>query len=573
MFILNGSSKNLETGSGWFRVRWNGYDLLLSAAFALASVLMTRVQFSGTVSATVQENYFTDFGPSAVLLFLFLLAAFYLLIPVLDSMMHKGIQWLSAQKEEGEKPARALIFWGILIFAAWLPYYLSYYPGGIYSDTFNSITYALTDTLCNRHPLFYNFLIGLAIKFGELFGKDLEWSMGLFLAVQMILIEIELLYFLSWMIRHRIMRRMRICVMAFMTFFTLIPLYAISVWKDTPFAMAFLLWFFFAVDLFLEVKKGMWRFKSLAGFVAGMFLVAFTRNNGIYVTAFAAVSFVFFTITFRFDFESSPYAFSVCGKKIGIPAGLVKKIMTYGVLLSSVFVIACIQGPVYRRVGVIPTDVVEDIGMPIQQICSVVVHDGEITEAQRESINRFIPYENIPEYFKPCVVDSIKWYADMDWGYLELHKAEFWDLWKHLFLQNPGIYMEEYLLQTLGFWNVGVSGSNGYAEVEVWSNDYGLVQTDYFEKIFGFSFQQFVNPKIYISCAWFFWFFFVGTVFIMKRYGFWNGFLFMPQIGVWLTLMVATPIAISLRYVSPLLFTLPFVVIVPVLLEKDQTRQ
>lgn len=569
MFTSNGSSRDLRTVSKCFQVRWNGYDLFLSAALALASVLMTRVHFSGTVSATAQENYFTDFGPSAVLLFLVLLAAFYLLLPVLDSVMYKGIQWLGRRKEEEGNPARELRFWGILIFAAWLPYYLSYYPGGIYSDTFNSITYALTDTLCNRHPLFYNFLIGLAIKSGEVLGKDLEWSMGLFLAVQMILIAIELLYFLYWMIRHRIPGRMRTCVMAFMTFFTLIPLYAISVWKDTPFAMAFLLWFFFAADLFLEVRKGVWRLKSLAGFVAGMFLVAFTRNNGIYVAAFAAAAFIFFTITFRFDSGSAAYILSACKRKIGIRPGLIKKIMTYAALLCSVFVIACIQGPVYRRMGVIPTDVVEDIGMPIQQICSVVVHGGEITEAQKESINRFIPYENIPEYFKPCVVDSIKWYAGMDWGYLELHKAEFWDLWKHLFMQNPQIYFEEYLLQTLGFWNVGVSGSNGYAEVEVWSNDYGLVQTDYFAKIFGFSFQQFVNPRFYISCAWFFWFFFVSTVLIMKHYGFWNGFLFMPQLGVWLTLMVATPIAVSLRYVSPLLFTLPFVVIVPVLLEKD----
>ena len=151
----------------------------------------------------------------------------------------------------------------------------------------------------------------------------------------------------------------------------------------------------------------------------------------------------------------------------------------------------------------------------------------------------------------------------------ELHKAEFWDLWKHLFLQNPQIYLEEYLLETLGFWNVDVSGPNGYVQTHVWSNDYGLTQTDWFERLTGFSFQHFVNPRSYISCAWFFWLFFVCAVFVMKHYGFRNCFLFVTQMAVWLTLMIATPLAVSLRYIAPLLFTLPFIILIPVLLEKE----
>lgn len=553
MQILDHTIKNTQENTNNFlkklqTAKRNGYDLFLAAVLSLAAVLITRVQFSGTVSGTAQENYFKDFGISAVVLFCFLFAVLYLIIPVLDCGLYRCLHKIHSSADEEINPSKSMRFWAIVTAIAWLPYYLSYYPGGIYSDTFNSITYSLNRTLCNRHPLFYNFLIGLAIKLGNFVGQDLEWSMGFFLAVQMILIEIELIYFLRFMITHGIHRKVRTWIMIFMTFFPLIPIYAVSVWKDTPFAMAFMLWFMFAIDLYLEIRKGEWHLKTLAGFIIGLFLVAFTRNNGIYVIAFVAAAFIVLTFTCRF---------------------FTKNLIVYGTLLLSVMMIAVIQGPGYRRMGVIPTDIVEDIGIPINQICSVVVHDGHITPAQKESINRFIPYDNIEEYFKPCVVDSIKWYADMDWGYLELHKAEFWDLWKHLLLQNPQIYFEEYLLETLGFWNVDVSGSNGYAMVEVWNNDYGLTQTDYFERIFGFSFQHFVNPRQYISCAWFFWFFFICMIFTMKHYGFRNCCLFMPQMAVWLTLMVATPIAISLRYVSPLLFTIPFVVIVPMILERE----
>lgn len=335
--------------------------------------------------------------------------------------------------------------------------------------------------------------------------------------------------------------------------FPLIPLYAISVWKDTPFSMAFMLWFMFVVDLYMNFKQQKWSFKTLAGFVIGMFLVAFTRNNGIYVITFTAIVFILMTCIYKIQ--------------------LIKKLITYSIILLSVMMIYFVQGPVYRYMGVIPTDVVEDIGIPIQQICSVVVYDGNITEAQKESINRFIPYDNIKDYFMPCGVDNIKWYAGMDWGYLELHKPEFWDLWKHLFMQNPQIYIQEYLMETLGFWNIDISGSSGYAEIEVWNNDYGITQTDYFKKFFGFSFQHFVNPRHYISCAWFFWIFLISMFFIMKHYKWTDCLLFMPQMAVWLTLMAATPVAISLRYISALLFTLPFAIIVPIILEKEICKE
>lgn len=508
---------------------------------------MTRVQYSGTVSATAEQNYFSEFGISAVILFFLLWTVFCFLLPFLDARLYSCLEKHCSHADTRDDHAKVIRFWSILIAAAWLPYYLSYYPGGIFSDTFTSVSYCLSGTICNRHPLFYNALIGLAIRFAGLFGQDLEWAMGFFLAVQMILLEIEIIYFLYWMLIHHIGRRLYTLIMVFMVFFPLVPLYAVSVWKDTPFSMAFMLWFLCTVDLYLNIRRGKWSARTLAGFLLGMFLVAFTRNNGIYVILATTVLFVVFTGTFRFP----------------------KKLLTYGAVLFSALTIAFVQGPVYRHAGVIPTDIVEDIGIPIQQICSVVVHDGNITEAQKESIDRFIPYENIPEYFKPCVVDSIKWSAGMDWWYLELHKPEFWDLWKHLLLQNPKIYLEEYLLETLGFWNVDVAGPNGYVQTDVWSNEYGLAQTDWFERLFGFSFQHFVNPRAYISCAWFFWLFFVCAVFVMKHYGFQSGFLFVPQMAVWLTLMIATPLAVSLRYIAPLLFTLPFVILIPVLLEKE----
>ena len=533
-------------------IKEHGYNLFLSLVLALVTVLVTRVQFSGDLrSATVEDTYFKEFGISALLLFFILFIAFYLVIPFLDTKLHGLLAKICSSTGEKANFSKAIKFWSILLPIAWIPYYLSYYPGCMSTDTLTSIYFCLSGTLSNRHPVFYNMLLGLAIKFGNFFNKDLEWSMGFFLAVQMILFEVEIIYFLRWMLIHHINQKICTCVMVFMTFFPLIPLYAITIVKDTSFAMAFMLWFMFFVDLYLNIRKNEWNVKPLAGFVVGMFLVAFTRNNGIYVIVFMTLCLIFITGTLKY----------------------VKKWLIWGTVIISTALICFIQGPVYRYIGVIPTEVVENYGIPLQQICSVVVYDGEITEEQKEIINCIVPYENIPEVFNPLTVDNIKWCEGMNQYYLNGHEREFIKLWAKLLVKNPQIYVKEYLLQTLGFWDVCVSGSSGYVYYELEDNDYGLSQIDYFEKIFHFSFQRFVNPRHYLSSAWLFWIFFVGMLFIMKHYGWRDCLLFMPQIAVWLTIMIATPIAISLRYVVALLFTLPLVVIVLILLENRVLSQ
>lgn len=522
------------------------YDIFLSICISICVVIMTRVQFSGSVMGSIDENYFTHFGVSAIFLLIICLIVFYLVIYKLDFVLKEIIYRLSNMKETIEDSHKVLLFWGTLIFAVWLPYYLSYYPGGIYGDTIVSINWALSGTLTNRHPFLYNTLIGLAIKLGDIFGRDLNWSMGVFLAIQMMLLEIEIIYMLRWMIRHHINSKIRTMIMIFMVFFSLFPLYAISVWKDTPFCMAFMFWFMFWTDLYLEVQDNCFNYKTLLGAAIGAILVAFTRNNGIYVIVLAAIAFIFSNYKNKFQ-----------GKR-----------KIYGVIALTVFFVVFIQGPVYRWGGVAQTELVENLGVPLQQICSVVAYGGDITEDQIESINHFLPYKNIKEHFAPCLADNIKWYADLDREYLSTHMNEFWNLWICLGLRNPITYTEEYLLETLGFWNVDVSAKTAYIQKDVWENSFGLYQQDFFERWFGFSFQHFVEPRSYLSGAWFFWIFFIGMIFVMKHYGWKNGCLFMPQIGVWLTLMIATPIAISLRYIAPLLFTLPFVVLIPIILEK-----
>lgn len=527
--------------------RMKCYDCCLAVVLSLAVTIMTRVQYSG-LGGPREDNYIAKFGVSSIVLFLLLLIAFLFGIHYVDSPLKTRLEKLALSEQEVQDRKKVIGIWAVVIVLAWIPYYLSYYPGGVFADTLGSIRYAQAGDLTNRHPFFYTMLIGFSMKIGNLFHRDLTWSIGLFTAVQMLVLQCEFLYFVAWMLRHRINQRIRVVSSLFFVFFPLVPLYAISVWKDTPFCMAVLFWMMFVVDLYMEVVDGKARVKTLAGFGIGMFLVAFTRNNGVYVVIFSIV--VFAIVSFGKAWREQS-----CRVSVGC-----------GILLT--VVICIIQGPVYDLVGIQYTAKVENFGIPLQQVGAVVAYDGYITEEQKETINRFMPCEDLKNSYCPTLVDTIKWSSEFDERYFSEHISEFLKLWLQLLKQNPEICIKAYLMATLGFWDVDFTSGNAYVQNFVWNNEMGVVMHDYFAEWFGFSFQHFVNPRNPISNAWFFWIFFIAAWFSMKHYGAKAFFLFTPQIGVWLTLMVATPIAVSLRYIASNMFTLPFVIIVPLLLAR-----
>ncbi len=521
------------------------YNLILALIISLCFVLSTRVVIGGGVWGTNSDNYVKEFGWKAIILFIVTLLLTYIIIDFVNFYLVKFIKKISIPYEYVNSN-RLVKVWTIVNIVIWIPYYLSFYPGGIYSDTFASVDYYYNGILTNRHPLIYNFLIGMAIKLAGVIKRDLTWAFGFFFLIQMIVAIIELRYLLKWMINKKLNKIIVNVIMICAVFFPLIPLNIVSIWKDTPFCMAFLLWFIFFVDMLENLQKEKLQRGDLVKYVVGAFLVAFTRNNGKYIIALTMLFLVIMTLKRKYS----------------------AKKYFYSTILISTIAIFVIQGPVYNLFGVIQTDTVENYGIPLQQIGSVVANNGKITHEQKDRINNFIPYDTITEHFSPCLADNLKWYGGLNYDYMKSNQKEFLSVWKDLLISNPKIYIKEYILETVGFWDLDVREPDAYVQYLVWPNEMGVEGTDYFEKIFGFSFSRYVIPTHYISNALFFWLFVLSAFFCMKNYGFRKLLFYIPQFGIWLTLMIATPIAWSLRYVSGLVFTLPFIIIIPILQER-----
>ena len=112
--------------------RENIYRVILSLLLSVQTVCMTRVNFKG-LQKMVDVNYMDSFGVSAIILGIILYIFFYVIICVIDEPIKKFIGKHSVVTHVEDKDRKRILgFWAIIIFITWIPYYLSYYPGGIY---------------------------------------------------------------------------------------------------------------------------------------------------------------------------------------------------------------------------------------------------------------------------------------------------------------------------------------------------------------------------------------------------------------------------------------------------------
>ena len=106
-----------------------------------------------------------------------------------------------------------------------------------------------------------------------------------------------------------------------------------------------------------------------------------------------------------------------------------------------------------------------------------------------------------------------------------------------------------------------------YNSFSVWENFYNVKQHDYFYDLFNFSFANIVKPVKYISSGLLFLIVMLFMIVSLKRKGLKSVVGFAPIIGLWITIMIATPTAFSLRYVYILVLIIPISFLLPEILE------
>ena len=201
------------------------------------------------------------------------------------------------------------------------------------------------------------------------------------------------------------------------------------------------------------------------------------------------------------------------------------------------------------------------MGIPIQQVAYVLSTDGTVEADELAFMEQIMPLENWKALYEPTVVDYIKFDPTFDRQFFQEHSGEFTGHYLHMMLQNPVKALKAYALSTIGFWDISQGSASAYICNFHFSNS-GYVMSDYFDYYTGISFRELVEPRDYISAALWAWLLLLCVcICIQKRY-FTGLIAVLPTLGVWLSIMAATPLSFSFRYVYSLFLCAPLYLIV-----------
>ncbi len=233
-----------------------------------------------------------------------------------------------------------------------------------------------------------------------------------------------------------------------------------------------------------------------------------------------------------------------------------------GILLT-----ACIiRYPVLNALHVTPPDFVESLSIPTQQIASVLAHDRTIDKEQLYLLEQVIDTSYVKDLYNPTFADNMKELVRAgNPDYLSAHKGDFFKLWLSLGLAYPGDYMKAYINQTYGYWYPDsfypVADGEGISATSLGVSHTPLIGGPLIIKGKEISLKLGGMLPIY-SLLWSmgiaFWFllFCIGNAFARNEKA--KLICYLPSFALFLTVMIATPVATDFRYVYFMVFSVPF---------------
>lgn len=485
------------------------------------------------------DAYFADFTILDIVKFLLYFAISYIIINIIYFVLSR-IPISNRAKRTPNFKLFILIF--MLLIAFWLPCILSYYPGGLYSDTYTSIAMARHETaLTNHHPILYTLMWRFVYCIGGLLSFSESKTIFLFTCFVSIFMGVAV----AWLVYSCYVNGLSkyICILTFLYFaiFSLVPLYIVSLWKDTPFAIAVLLFSTFLFNFFYSINESnnILSLTNMIIYSALIFLVSFLRNNGLYICiATSCVILIYFIKYHRH---------------------LVRK---YFILTACLFVaILTIRGPIYNQLGYNEDDKVESLGIPLQQIGYSLVNDGEFDDEDLNFLNNILPIEKWKSVYRPMIVDSVKWDSEFNRDYLNDYTTEFLKIYAKTVFKNPLNSIKAYALTTISFWDITRGNGEAYINNFMWFEN-GIEIKDLLNDYCGISIRKLYEPKVYLSASFFGWLMLVFLLVGLRKYSHRTAIALVPSLSLWLTILIASPLAFTFRYMFALVLTFPIAFIV-----------
>lgn len=398
--------------------------------FALIAGLLLSLSTVWGAYALFVNNIFISFGIS-VLQFFLILGLSLIMVPLAEEvfvLMEKFSKWYESKivPERYTVKSNVIYFaivW-IIIFAAYIPLFLSWWPGNFIYDAKYQLNEVINNTYKTHHPLLHTWLMGTAYNLGVEWGNASK-GFQLYTLLQMLILSSSFAYCLLYLRKKGAPKVMRVLSLLWFALFPMHSIFSITATKDVLFAAFFLYTVIFFCRFFLDKEEFHWY--TYIGLVIFATLSALLRNNAIY----AIVLFCIVGIVCVKGLKQK-------GKVLVIMvATYVLTTLSNQMLMNG---LNAIEAQPYR----------ESLSMPLQCMARVASYKGEeLEDALYEEICMYIRAEDISAY-NPFISDPVKNYANEE--LLENNTGNFLKLWLKLGISYPDEYVESIVSNTLGYW-------------------------------------------------------------------------------------------------------------------------
>lgn len=524
--------------------------LVLDVLFSASLVASSHIVISGGEYASISDNYIRPYGVCDVAWFVAAFVVFGSIgVCILGALASRTSSRESAKTfQVSPLRLRPVLIIACILFAAYIPYLLVWWPGLIFGDSLSSIGQAVGwYEYSNHHPFAYTLFIKACFSVAHVFGLSNTFACALYSVVQMALMALGFATLIQWtMQRSRCRGIWRVPLVALFALPPYIATYAIAMLKDPLFSLALallciLLFDFVASSGDIAAKSKAW----LPAIVCCLLIVLFFRSNGIFVVALVAVAF-------------AAYSLRVSNaRRHSVPL--------FGLLCGGVLLTFLITGPVYSALGIQKTEAVEALGIPLNQMARVVAVGGDMSEEDAEYMNELLPLDQYRDVYAPTCVDSLKWNDGFNTQALD---DRFWVHWASMLLKNPRAYFEAWELQTIGYWSVTQPEVVSYC-ANITAGDPRFMNNSEELSMLGIATESLIGENarealpltsysIPAGCALWFTFFLALCFFVVGRGRF--ALSLVPLFALVVSLLVASPIWYWPRYVAALQFVLPCLV-------------
>lgn len=425
----------------------------------------------------------------------------------------------------------------LIIFICWLPYFLIYYPGFFTNDSIAELNMIVNNfsTISDHHTVIHLLFMAIPYNLGMALFNNSIIAASLITITQMVIMSLIFGKFIDFLYKRGVNKYILLAVLLYFAIIPVHAFYSISNWKDIIFSGLVLL---LTMELVKLLEKKKITFRNSYTFIIVSILTVFFRNNAIYmyiILAFATL------IVFR------------------------KQIKIVSIMLLTVFAVYfIIKGPVYNYFDVKMSSSTEYLAIPLQQIGRMAYKGIDFTEEEEKLINKLIPVDTLRESYNPEIVDSIKFNDEYNAEVFEKNKFEYLKLWASLCFKHFDIATEAYLTSTLGYW---------YPNIDYWTvvtkidknnidlKDSSLLPSSVKNVTNELATKNVPVLNFFWSIGLSIWLIFISFTVSIKRKNIKSLYIFVPVFGIWLTMMVATPVFAEFRYIYSAFTCLPLLLL------------